>query len=343
MPGRERDVTVMARRIGITTTVPVEIILAAGAVPVDLNNLFIASDDRDRFVSRAERDGYPRNVCAWIKGMYGVIAAGADIDTVVAVTQGDCSNTHALMETLTLLGITTIPFAYPLDRDPAMLEREMVRLASCLGTTLAEADTVRRGLEPTRRLLDLLDRLTWDNGVVSGAENHLWLVSSSDFNGDAERFAGQLSVFCDRATERAPFQHGIRLAYIGVPPILDDLYDTVEEFGAGVVFNEVQRQFSMPARDGGIIGQYRAYTYPYGIFHRLDYIRGELKRRNVHGVLHYVQSFCHRHIEDVVVRKLLDLPVLTIEGEAPGHVDARTKIRIQAFVEMLSSSREEEM
>ena len=29
-------------RVGFTTTIPVEVVLAAGLIPVDLNNLFIA-------------------------------------------------------------------------------------------------------------------------------------------------------------------------------------------------------------------------------------------------------------------------------------------------------------
>ncbi len=29
-------------RVGLTTTIPVEVVLAAGLTPVDLNNLFIA-------------------------------------------------------------------------------------------------------------------------------------------------------------------------------------------------------------------------------------------------------------------------------------------------------------
>ena len=125
---------------------------------------------------------------------------------------------------------------------------------------------------------------------------------------------------------------------MGVPPILDDMHDVLEECGARVVFNEVQRQFSMPRRSGDIVDQYLDYTYPYSIFHRLDDILPELTRRNVRGVIHYVQSFCHRHIEDIVVRNRIPLPVLTIEGETPGAVDARTKLRLQAFVEMLEDS-----
>ena len=55
-------------RIGMTTTVPVEIILAGGHVPVDLNNVFITGAEPVRRVEAAEDDGYPRNICGWIKG-----------------------------------------------------------------------------------------------------------------------------------------------------------------------------------------------------------------------------------------------------------------------------------
>jgi len=326
-----------ARKIGITTTVPVEIILAAGCVPVDLNNVFITSGRRGDFIRAAERDGYPRNVCGWIKGMYGLLVAGEpDIDTVVAVTEGDCSNTHALMETLELAGIRTLPFAYPYSRGREALAREMSSLADALGAGLDAAEKVRGELEPVRRNLDRLDEMTWRDNLVGGDENHLWLVSSSDFNGDYHRFGEELERFLDDASRREPFDGAVRLAYIGVPPILDDLYDVIGEFGARVVLNEVQRQFSMPERSGGLVDQYLAYTYPYSVFHRLDFVCREIERRGVHGVVHYVQSFCHRHIEDLVVRKRLDVPVLTIEGESPGAVDARTKIRLQAFIEMLA-------
>lgn len=327
------------RRIGITTTIPSEVIWASGCVPVDLNNLFITAPDRGRLIKIAERDGYPRNVCGWIKGIYGALAGDAEISTVVAVTQGDCSNTHALMETLSLRGIETIPFAYPYDREPDLLLREISRLASAFGTTIDEAENIRGVLEPIRVKLDRLDLMTWRENRVHGAENHLWLVSSSDFNGDYRSFECELDVFLDAAARRKPMTEPIRLGYIGVPPILDNLYPAVEDFGARFVFNEVQRQFSMPVRPGGLVEQFRAYTYPYDIFHRLDFILPEIARRNIHGIVHYVQSFCHRQIEDLIIRKRVPVPVLTLEGENPGAVDERTRIRLQAFVEMLMDRR----
>ena len=57
------------RRVGITTTVPIEIIFAAGLAPVDLNNAFITSPDAGKMVEKAEGMGFPRNMCAWVKGI----------------------------------------------------------------------------------------------------------------------------------------------------------------------------------------------------------------------------------------------------------------------------------
>ena len=325
--------------IGITPTIPSEVIWASGEIPVDLNNIFITSERRSEFIKVAERDGYPRNVCAWIKGIYGVLKYHSDIKTVIAVTQGDCSNTNALMETLQLEGIRTIPFAYPYSRDPHILSREISYLAEELGTDINAAEKMLKKLDPVRSLLDQLDDITWKENLVTGYENHIRLVSSSDFNGNIDRFSEELEEFIDKAKKRSPFNESVRLAYIGVPPIIDDIYTVVEEFGARFVFNEVQRQFSLPMRSGGLVEHYLAYTYPYDIFHRLDYIVPELNRRRIHGVVHYVQSFCHRHIEDLIIRKKITIPVLTIEGESPGKVDERTKIRLQAFIEMLEAQK----
>ena len=91
------------RTVGITTTVPVEVLLAAGYKPVDLNNVFIGDPDPDRLVNIAERSGFPQNCCTWIKGIFGV-CLDRDIDTVICVTTGDCSNTIMLMEVLRLKG-----------------------------------------------------------------------------------------------------------------------------------------------------------------------------------------------------------------------------------------------
>ena len=105
-----------------------------------------------------------------------------------------------------------------------------------------------------------------------------------------------------------------------------------------MVYNEIQRQFSMPSKTDDVVEQYIAYTYPYDILARLEDIKSEVKRRNLKALIHYVQSFCHRGIEDYLVRQEVGVPVLTLECDRPGQLDERNRIRLEAFFEMLNNS-----
>lgn len=322
-------------RIGMTTTVPVEIILAAGHIPVDLNNVFITGKDPARRVDSAEDAGFPRNICGWIKGLYSTVIDFDCVDAVVAVTQGDCSNTHALMETWELAGVRVIPFAYPFDRDADMLRLQMQKMAAALGADWGRVLEVKKDLDRIRRKVAKIDWLSWQENRVDGTRNHLFQVSCSDFNQDPCQFETDVDSFLQQAGALPVRTEPLRLGFIGVPPIFTDLYSHVESLGARVVYNEVQRQFAMPYDIADLIEQYRRYTYPHGIFCRLEDIQAEIARRKLDGVIHYVQSFCYRQIEDMIIRRKLDLPILTIEGDKPGCLDARTRLRIEGFIEML--------
>jgi benzoyl-CoA reductase/2-hydroxyglutaryl-CoA dehydratase subunit BcrC/BadD/HgdB len=159
--------------------------------------------------------------------------------------------------------------------------------------------------------------------------------------GDPEAFGEKLDAFIARAGGRAgdgSFRRAgemVRLGYLGVPPIAPGLYDYLEELGARVVFNETQRQFSMPFATPDLVEKYRLYTYPYSIFYRLEDIGREIKRRRLAGVIHYVQSFCFRQLEDIILRKYLDVPVLSLELDRSSSIDARTGTRLESFVSML--------
>ncbi|MFA5383642.1 MAG: 2-hydroxyacyl-CoA dehydratase [Eubacteriales bacterium] len=326
-------------KIGITTTIPVEIVYAAGYIPVDLNNLFVNDPDALTLVEEAEIAGYPRNTCAWIKGLYSIVLKHRDIQTVIAVTQGDCSNTHALMETLQLEGVQVIPFAYPFDRDRDLLKLQIKKLISFFGVKDQQVDLTREKLNKIRRKVWKLDQLTFSENVVSGWNNHYYQVSCSDFKGSPEGFESELDDFLSGLNRAVLPESGIRLGYAGVPPIMDDLYSYMEENGARVVFNETQRQFTMPFETQDLVEQYRLYTYPYGIFYRLQDILQQIEKRKLDGLIHYTQGFCFRQIEDLIIRKIINIPVLTLEGDKPNHLDARTRTRIDAFFEMISRSK----
>jgi len=88
--------------------------------------------------------------------------------------------------------------------------------------------------------------------------------------------------------KREPKTESKRIGYIGVPPINADIYEFIESLDARVVYNEVQRQFTMADSVGieDIVEEYRRFTYPYGIRGRLEDIPPGEKERLMGYTLH---------------------------------------------------------
>lgn len=320
------------RPLGITATVPLEIALAAGLRLVDLNNALVRGPDPAGAVAAAEADGFPRNTCAWIKGIYTTIKR-LGLQRVVGVTQGDCSNTEALLELLTDEGVETVPFAYPASREPAELRRALEGFAADLGTTLAAAEECREGLRPQRAGLERLDELVV-RGERRGVDYFELALTATDFGGDPAAYLNRLEEVLRHGPP--PTARGLRLGCLGVPPAFSDLSERLADFGAEIVYWEIPRQFTMPHDSADLVAQYRAYSYPYGMAFRLRDIARQTARRRLDGLVHYVQAFCFRQIEDILVRRILpDVPLLTLEGDRPGPLDGRDLLRLESFCESL--------
>lgn len=330
------------KRIGFTTTIPVEFILAGGNKPIDLNNIFVCNENPADLIYEAQNDGLPRNCCSWIKGLYSAAIKEKAVDEIISVTNGDCSNTHALSELYKANGIKVHNFAYPYEAQDkySAMKREMTNLGESLGVTLEDAFRYSKITDKIRDKLKIIDDMTV-SGYITGFENHLWLVSSSDFNGDIDKFSKDMDNLIDEASGRKAAEKSVRIGCVGVPTINPSMYDFIESKNCKIVFNEVQRQFAIPSRNPDYISRYIEYTYPYGIDGRIKDISEQIKLRKIDGIIHYVQSFCYRQIQDILIRKSLDVPVLTIEGDAPGDIDGRTKIRIDSFIEMLEMKKNE--
>jgi benzoyl-CoA reductase/2-hydroxyglutaryl-CoA dehydratase subunit BcrC/BadD/HgdB len=247
------------------------------------------------------------------------------------------------MEMLHMEGIPVYPFAYPYDRSPAAMDVELQKFRDHYGVNEAAVVRCKRQLDRIRRKLKTIDTLTWKAGLVWGSENHSFHIASSDMRGDPPSFEHELDQFLEEARQRTSTDTRIRLGYIGVPPVYPDLYSFVERDNARIVYNEVQRQFSMPYLCRDLTEQYVRYTYPYEVFYRLQDIQNEIRKRKINGLVHYVQAFCFRQIEDRIIRAFVKIPVLTLEGDIPEPLDARTRLRIEAFLEMLERGKANEI
>lgn len=325
------------KKAGITTTVPSEILFCAGVAPMDLNNIFVTAEHYSHYIEIAERDGFPRSMCAWIKGLYGVCMEN-QIEELVGVIEGDCSNSKSLVELWESKGKKIYPFSFPHNQRKQELERNIRQLMGQFQVDLEQVEQKRKELNQIRQLVHEIDRLTYEEGKVTGFENHLYQVSCSDFEGDAQAFSQKLKGLLFEINARKSNQKKLRLGYLGVPPMTVDLYDYVETLDARIIYNEVQREFTFPR---GIYAknmteQYMDYTYPYGSAFRIKEIQKQIQERKVDGLIHYTQAFCHRALDHILLKNVIDIPILNIEGDQIQTLDARTKLRIEAFLDMLS-------
>ena len=171
-------------KVGLTTTIPVEVVLAAGLTPVDLNNLFIVDPGARARVARPKPPASPAPSAPGSRGFTPPCRTIPRFAAVIVACQGDCSYTQALGEILEAEGQEVVHFKFPYPRNREQLAREIHTLMARLGADPDGVARVQARLAPLRQQLRRLDRLTWETGQVSGEENFLCLISSSDFASD---------------------------------------------------------------------------------------------------------------------------------------------------------------
>lgn len=326
--------TLVNNKVGFTSTIPVEVIFSSDHVPVDLNNLFVTHGEREMMLEEAEKKGMPRTVCSWIKGIYSLFRL--PFERIIFVEGGDCSNTTALREVAEYSGIHAISFRYPLTQDRFQCLKAIQTLAEQFDVTLGEVNRVFDLLKPVRQKLMKLDRIGYEKpGLISSSRIFEMLVNSTDFSGSMENYVLKLDGLMAE-TEQAVYQRTrpVRIGICGVPPIFQDLYDYLEGLGGYVVYHEIPAEFAM-MKGETIEEAYSSYTYPYGIFCRIKRISEEIKAREIDGIIHYVQSFCYRNIENIILKQEIDIPVLTFEGDSSFFLSPRDKLRLENFLEMI--------
>jgi len=190
------------KHIAFTSSFPVEVIFAAGHIPVDLNNVFITNDSSAK-VQNAELKGFPRTFCSWIKGNY-IAALSTNPDLIIGIVEGDCSNSNSLLDIFTEDHFPVYRFSFPADKNYEDLDKEITRLEDYFGVSRKETLQAKQRLDKIRRKLIILDEWTWKERLVSGLENHFWLVNSSDFMGNPDRYESKLDAFLTKAKKRDP-------------------------------------------------------------------------------------------------------------------------------------------
>jgi benzoyl-CoA reductase/2-hydroxyglutaryl-CoA dehydratase subunit BcrC/BadD/HgdB len=320
--------------IGLTATIPLEILIASNRKPHDLNRLFLSDSNPQELIEEAELAGFPKSACPATKGVYGT-ALRHGVNELIVVTGGACGNIRSLMDILALHDMTIVPFSYPQDRSPDSLAHEIKKLAHHFNASPSGINQARIRLNAIRTKVHEIDRLCWQENKGSGAENHHVLLATSDMKGDPDRFEREIDQLLGKIANRKPRKEKIRLAYLGIPPLWSNLYETFEGLGGRVVYNEFPHQTSMPDLRDSLVEQYCGFTPHYDIFTRLAEIERQLETRQVHGIIHSLQSPCTGQVEDLIFRQRLKLPLLTLCTNRLGPVDNHTRMQIADFTNRL--------
>lgn len=308
--------------IGITALVPPELIYACGGAPFDVNNVIPLSKK------------YPKNkLCAWTAIWKEILLQKeVNIDSLVVVAGGDCHNALVDGQKVAMSGLPTHFFFYPFDGDPEYLESQLLKLSEFLGGIISpEKFKEIRALKELGLDIDKKRNL----GKISGSEAFKILVSSSDLLGSPDKYRRALA-----AVKERDIRIDNKVAMIGVPPIYYDFHDIAQELDLHIAFDELPYEF---IRHGGadiheIALDYCDYTFARPLDFRLTFLQKELEKRKVDGIIHYTQFACHHMLEDEIIRRELDYPILTIQGDTPGETPQQIKLRLEAFREMLERS-----
>ncbi len=318
--------------VGISSTVPIEVIYSGGFVALDLNNIFISSPSPLELLKKSTEFA-PRAVCSWTRGVLAA-AVFLKLKNAVIVTEGDCAHTIPITDILSYRDINVFSFEYPLNHDLKRLKNEIDRFIEYYKTDICSCEKIKEEFDRCRAVLKKIDELTYRELKVSGFENHLNLVSASDFNCDPVLFYKNAREFLDEAEKRPSKSVSLRIGHAGIPPIFSDYYNYISSLGSEVIFNETQRQFSMIDGIGrDLYGAYHNYTYPYSFQNRLKDIKKAISERELDCLIHYVQSFCFHQIEDRMLKNELgDFPLLTIEGDYPAPLNENDRLKIESFI-----------
>ena len=227
-------------------------------------------------------------------------------------------------------GVPTFYFFYPFEDDVIYLSNQLNRLSEFMGG-IKDPEMFDRVRNIKQKALDL-DKMRVEGKFPSDLAFKI-MVSLSDLKGDVNEFERILD---EVQEENVQFSH--RIALLGVPPINLDFHSLLASLGFHVVYDELPYEFArLTGKDLKELSKnYVDYTFSRNIKFRLDFLKKELKRRNVDGIIHYTQFACHHLLEDDILKKNLNYPFLTIQGDLPGETPKQAVLRLEAFSEMLS-------
>jgi benzoyl-CoA reductase/2-hydroxyglutaryl-CoA dehydratase subunit BcrC/BadD/HgdB len=349
--------------------VPEELVYAADATMVGL------CGGADFSIPDAETV-LPRNMCPLIKSFYGFKVGGTcpyfqSCDMVVGETTCDGKKkTYELLDELVPTYVMEIPHRNNTPQAKALWLSEVKlfkeKMEKITGNTI-EKDALKKSIRMINAKRAAMKRVFETRKAspppISGLDG--LLVNQVSFYDDVPRFTQKTNELADELEKRNKEGNGVadknkpRLMFSGCPMAIPNwkLHSIIESMGVPVVAEEScigSRYFTDPVEPKGdsmdslleaLVDKYSKISC--ACFtpnrERIDKVVNMAHEFRVSGVVYNVLQYCQTYnIESIKVERALKaagVPMLKIETDYGSEDVEQIRTRVEAFTEMLSSSR----
>jgi len=337
------------------TYTPVELIHAAGAVPVRISGGPMRIDRADRLA--------PSFLCPYMRTALERALAG-DFENLFGLIQGyTCDVACGMFNVwkgnipLSFYHILSLPYGESPEAK-LFFEKELVNLADRLSDHDMEVSdaALEQSLDiygEIRRIMQWLYEKRYDGELPLSAREFYTVIRGIQVlppERTEELLAGMVSSLESNAGGDARNPGGTPILLSGSLVEDMDIFDLIERSGGRIAADDLCtgfRHFDPPAGDGRqpiyrLIERYVAH-FPcpsrQRARHRAPLLIDLAHRSGARGVVFLIQKFCTPHLTDIPIlgRELKEagLPSLVIEMEETGVMEGQTATRLQGFFEMM--------
>ncbi|RMF45570.1 MAG: 2-hydroxyacyl-CoA dehydratase, partial [Deltaproteobacteria bacterium] len=319
-----------------TSPIPLEILLATGREPVDLMRLFLQDSEPRHLLEEAHLAGMTPDAPLIDRALYGTVLARGIREVIVAAVAD--RPTRDLADLLARHDVRVTWFGWPADRSRESLALEIKKLARHFGAVPVDIDRSLRHLGRVRERLRELDRLVWQEERLEPSQVWHVQLAAADMRAEPERYLDEIEQLIGTSRQAPTAKKATRIACLGDLPCWSDFFLTLEEFGGRAIFTEHVHHLTMPARADSLVDQYLAFDLPYDLHRRLDSCLTAIRERGADAlVLVRTGRTPGETTFELLVRQMVELPLLVVNCNDCGPLDLSTRLRVRDFLQLLQS------
>lgn len=323
-------------KIGVIPPVPMEPFAASTHEVANLWSVFFLAEDRSAWLETARLAGFPENYSVWARCLYGILF-DRGIETLYYPEPGLPKEIQRVVQLLREQDVHTVPFSFPLLRNPDRLREQLDKLSSGLGVEPGVLEAVMEKWANARTSLRRFDGLQLRSAGFSSRTYVATLARSMDPRQDLEGLKRDIEAGL-LAYEDVGRDRWTRVALLGLTPYREGFYEALESRKAVVVYDEWGVENNPMSTGADLSAIYNICPLPYGLKRRLERIQREIETRHIKGVILGVEYIGESIRDEGFFRANLGVPIFVLENAEGGPLGEADQRSLGRFLESCGRS-----